>query len=106
LLLEHFTYGIEDGSGYRLHKTDGVTKLLPDDKIKWLMHVGDDVRSERVMLKVWEKEQVAAYIYAKPAWDSFGRRGFWSHTILVRLTDLIDEFGLTEKLKESLEVET
>lgn len=100
--LEHFTYGIEDGSGYRLHKTEGVTKLLPDDKIKWLMHVGDDVRSERVMLKVWDKEQVAAYIYAKPVWDGFGRRGFWSHTILIKLTDLIEELDLESKLKEEI----
>ena len=66
----------------------GVTKLLSDDKIKWLMHVGDNTKETRILLKIWDKEQVASYTLVKPTHDSFGRKGFWSHTILVKLPEL------------------
>ena len=83
LRLDHFIYALFNRVGYKLLKTDGVSKQVCDATLHYLQNVGAHVKSEAYIQVYWPNENVLSVSLVKPVTDEFGREGVWNHTILV-----------------------
>jgi len=82
---EHFVYGLFNGYGYVLTKTDGVDKILSDKMLKKLLALQHD---EQLL---WppqhpNKEFHISCTKIEPVKDEYKRVGIFNSTILVPLS--------------------
>jgi hypothetical protein len=89
---EHFIYALFN-EGYKLHATPNLKKLLNDDNLKYLCHIGDKTKQETVVQVWFPTENLLSVSSIHQTSDKYGRKGIWNHTILVSAEDY---FQLTQ----------
>jgi hypothetical protein len=87
---EHFIYGLHQRRGIQLYKSKGLTKLVNDDNLQFLCHVGDNA-VEETYFQIWlpGDNPVLAVSKVHPAKDEYGRNGVWNHTIVIDINDYV-----------------
>lgn len=89
---EHFIYVAQDNTGYKLHKSPGVTSLLDGGNLNYLCHVGDKLVEEAYIQMWWPNENLVTVSYISPQHDSFGRQCNSNHTIIFNINSYLQLF--------------
>lgn len=90
--LEQIIYGLFNGRGYRIIKSPGVDKLLSDDSQQRLIKIIENSSSYKTTIPMqFPTENVLTLSRCMQVADEYGRKGVWSHTVLVRASDFVWE---------------
>lgn len=113
--IEQFRYGPKTHIGLQFEQTDGVSQLLPEDKIIELYNIGGQTRKPLEIVRLHQTyfgPPVITVTFVQPAMDDNGRDTVTNRTFLISLQDITNmlltalrPFGQkeTEKL-EPLEI--
>ena len=86
---EQFIYALYNKHGYQLTKSVGLNKLLSNQRIQYLCHIGDGAEEECIVQLWFPSEQLLTVSNVHPVVDEYHRKGIWNHTIVVKFTDYL-----------------
>lgn len=92
--IEQFRYGPKPNSGLHYEQTNGVSTLLPEDKIIELYNLGKDTHKPIEIMQLHQTyfgPPVISISFVEPTTDDMGRETTQNHTFLISLKDITNE---------------
>jgi len=87
---DHFLYAYFPSVGHKLIKSSGIDKILPDERLEYLSHIGGNSKTPQIVINYLPEEHLFSFSYIRPQKDEFGRDSTWNHTIILTPQDCFD----------------